>query len=69
VHGRVRDMAFTLDRKSKKVVMPTVMGDQAIHSGVNRNLKHITVITCVAASGEHVIPLFRPRNQMTSGKC
>jgi cobalamin biosynthesis Co2+ chelatase CbiK len=26
-----------------------------IHHGVKRNLKHVTVITCVAASGEHVI--------------
>jgi hypothetical protein len=32
------------------------MSNRTIHHGVNRNLKHITVITCVAASGEHVIP-------------
>jgi hypothetical protein len=44
------------DRKSKKVVQPAAMGGQTIHHGVNRNLKHITIRTCVAASGEHVIP-------------
>jgi hypothetical protein len=27
-----------------------------IHYRVNRNLKHITVITEVTASGEHVVP-------------
>jgi hypothetical protein len=31
------------------------MGSQTIHHGVNRNLQHVTVITCIAASGEHVI--------------
>jgi hypothetical protein len=44
------------DRKSKKIVVSTAMDRQTIHHGVNRNLKHITVIACVAASGEHVIP-------------
>jgi hypothetical protein len=31
------------------------MSSQTVHHGVNWNLKHITVITCVAASGEHAI--------------
>jgi hypothetical protein len=29
---------------------------QTIHHAVNLNLKHITIIMCVAASGERVIP-------------
>jgi hypothetical protein len=60
----VRDLVVDLDevevgvsewenRKPKKVVVPTAMGTQPINHGV---LTHIPVITCVAASGEHVIP-------------
>jgi hypothetical protein len=65
VHGCTRDLVFNLDevgvsewedRKSKKVVVPLAMSSQIIHREVNRNLKHITVITCIATSGEHVIP-------------
>lgn len=65
VQGCVRDLVFNLDevgasewedRKSKRVVVPAEMGDQPIHHGINRNLKHITIVTCVAASGEHLIP-------------
>jgi hypothetical protein len=59
------------DRKSKKAVARTAMGSQTIHHGVHRKLKHITVITCVAASGEHVIPYIvtpHHRNQTTSRK-
>jgi hypothetical protein len=36
--------------------MPTAMSSQTIHHGANRTLNHITVIACIAASGEHVIP-------------
>jgi hypothetical protein len=67
VQGCIRDLVFAQDevgvgvseweeRKSKKVVVPTAMGSRTIYHGVNRNLKHITVMTCVARSGEHVIP-------------
>jgi hypothetical protein len=65
VHGCVRDLVLNLDevgvsewedRKSKKVVVPTAMSSQTFHHGVHRNLKHITIITCVAVSEEHVIP-------------
>jgi hypothetical protein len=64
VHGCVCDLVFDLDeigvsewedRKSMKVVVPTSMGRQRIHDEVNRNLKHITVITCVAMRGKYVI--------------
>jgi hypothetical protein len=39
-----------------KVVVRTVMGNKMIHHGVNRNLKHIPVIICVAASPKQVVP-------------
>jgi hypothetical protein len=66
VESYVYDLVFNLgeirvgvseweDRKSKKIVVPTSIGSQTIHHGVNRNLKHITVIKCIAASLEHVI--------------
>jgi hypothetical protein len=44
------------DRKPKKIVVVSTMGRETIHHGVNRNLKHITIVTCVAANGKHVIP-------------
>jgi hypothetical protein len=62
VQGCIRDLVFDLDeigvsewedRKSRKAVVPSAMSSQTIHSGVNRNLKHIAVITCIAAGGEH----------------
>jgi hypothetical protein len=58
VEKHVRDLLFHLDKdpKSNKVVVPTVMSRQTIPHGVERNLKHIMVERCVAASGEHVIP-------------
>jgi hypothetical protein len=43
------------DLTSKKAVVSNDMGNETIHHGVNRNLKQITVITCLAGSGEHVI--------------
>jgi hypothetical protein len=61
VHGCIRHLVVNLDevgedRQSKKSVMLTAMGGQAIHHGVNRNLRHVAVIMCVAASGKHRIP-------------
>jgi hypothetical protein len=65
MQGCIHDLLFDLeeigvleweDRKSKKVVILSAMSRQTIRYGFNRNLKHITAITCAAASGEHVIP-------------
>jgi hypothetical protein len=65
VQGCIRDLVFILeevgvseseDRKSKHIGAPSAVSSQTIHHGANRNLKHIAVITCVAASGEYVIP-------------
>jgi hypothetical protein len=82
VQSCVCDLVFNLDevgvgvsewegRKSKTVVVSAVRGNQAIHHGVNRNLKHIIVITYVATSGKHVIPYIitsHRRNHTTSRK-
>jgi hypothetical protein len=43
------------DRKSKEVAIPSAMSGQTIHHEVNRNLKHVMVIICVAARAEHVL--------------
>jgi hypothetical protein len=40
------------DRKPKKVVVPFDMAGEVIHHEVKRNLKHISVIACVSASGQ-----------------
>jgi hypothetical protein len=44
------------DRETRTVVVPAEMGSQAIHHGANRNLKHMTIGTCLAASEKHTIP-------------
>jgi hypothetical protein len=44
------------DGRPKKTLVPAAMGRQTIHHGVNRNFKHITIVTCVAVSGEYGIP-------------
>jgi hypothetical protein len=65
VQGCIRDLVFNLDeigfsewedRKSKKVSVHSAISSQTIHHGVNRKMKHITVITRVAASRKHVLP-------------
>jgi hypothetical protein len=43
------------DFKSKKTIRLTGIDIQAIHHGVSRSLKHITVRGSMAASGQHVI--------------
>jgi hypothetical protein len=44
------------DRARRKVIVPVSMTDQTIHHGVHRNLKHMSVIGCVSASGESLTP-------------
>jgi hypothetical protein len=59
IQGCVRDLGFNLDEvvasdmenwKSKRVIIPAAPNGQTIHHGINRNLKHVTVVTCLAAS-------------------
>jgi hypothetical protein len=45
----VPDLVFSLDDRRSRA-------DETIHHGDNRKLKHITVIRCLTASGEHVSP-------------
>jgi hypothetical protein len=60
----VPDLVFNLDkvgvsewedRKPKRVVIPTSLIGRTNHHGVNRNLKHVTIVTCLAAGEEHLI--------------
>jgi hypothetical protein len=64
VQSCIRDLVFNLDEvevaewenhKSKQVVFPSATSSQTIHHEVNQNLKHITVITYIAASGQYII--------------
>jgi hypothetical protein len=61
--GLVRDLMLDLDRigasewggcKTKRAVVPASLRGQTIHHGFNRNLKHVTIVPCVAASGEYL---------------
>jgi hypothetical protein len=65
VQGRPTGLFFNLnqvgiseweDRKRKKVIVPKSMGEQTVHHKVNRNLKHVSVITCISAVGETLVP-------------
>jgi hypothetical protein len=40
------------DRKSKKVVIPMDMKDRLIRHKVRGTINYLTVLTCVAASGD-----------------
>jgi hypothetical protein len=60
VHGMKAELVFNLDevgvsewedRKDKKVVIPTVLSGQTIYHHGSRNLKHMSVITCIRAAG------------------
>jgi hypothetical protein len=44
------------DRKQKKVIVPTTMIGEPIHHSVSKSVKHISVIACVSAAGESLIP-------------
>jgi hypothetical protein len=44
------------DRALRKVIVPVSMTDQTIHHGRHRNRKYISVICCVSAAGESLIP-------------
>jgi hypothetical protein len=44
------------DHKEKKVVIPRVLSGQRIHLRASRNLKHISVITCISAAEKSLTP-------------
>jgi hypothetical protein len=54
------------DRKEKKVIVPMTMDGQTIHHGGSRNVKHISVIACITAGGESMIP-FIITSQISDG--
>jgi hypothetical protein len=65
IHGLPTELVFNLaevgisdweDRTSKSVNVPKAMRSQTIHYKINRNLKHASIIACVSASGESLIP-------------
>jgi hypothetical protein len=67
VYGMKIELLFNLDevgvsewedRKDKKVVILRVLSDQTIHYRASRNLKHISIITCISAAGESLTPYF-----------
>jgi hypothetical protein len=43
------------DRVERKMIVPSVMREQKIFYGIHRGLKHISVVTCISAGGDHVI--------------
>jgi hypothetical protein len=44
------------DRVEREVIVPATMRGQTIFRGVRRNLKHISLVVCVSAAGEHMTP-------------
>lgn len=67
VHGACAELLFNLDeigisewedRVARKVIVPSTMKGQLIFHGIHRNLKHISVVVCISAAGEHMTPFF-----------
>jgi hypothetical protein len=65
VQGMKAELVFNLDevgvsewedRKDKKVVIPRILSGQTILHRASRNLKHMSVITCINAAGESLTP-------------
>jgi hypothetical protein len=44
------------DRKDKKVVVAQALDGQTIHHRVSRNVRHISIISCVGTGGESLTP-------------
>jgi hypothetical protein len=40
------------DRKDNKLLVPKIIDNQMIHHRASRNVKHISIITCISAGGE-----------------
>jgi hypothetical protein len=67
VHGACAELVFDLDeigisewedRAARRVIVPSAMRGQTIFHSVHRNLKHISVVACISAAGEHMTPFF-----------
>jgi hypothetical protein len=46
------------DRSEWRVIVPSTMIVQTIYHTVHMNLKHISVMACISAAGEHIMPFF-----------
>jgi hypothetical protein len=44
------------DRVERKVIVPSAMRKQKVFHGIHPGLKHISVVTCISADGDHMIP-------------
>jgi hypothetical protein len=74
VQNACADLVFNLDeigisewedRVERKVTVPSAMREQKIFHGIHRGLKHISVVTCISAGSDHVIP-FLASSQATN---
>jgi hypothetical protein len=72
VQGMKAELVFNLDevgisewegRKDKKAIDPKTIDGQTTHDRVSRNVKHISIITCITAGGESLAPyIVRPQD-------
>jgi hypothetical protein len=44
------------DRSERRVIVPSAMREETIYHAVHRNLKHISIVACISAAGEHMTP-------------
>jgi hypothetical protein len=54
------------DRKTKAVIGVATMRGQAVHHGISRTLRHISVVACVSAAGESLTPDMIPSQVLAS---
>jgi hypothetical protein len=52
------------DRSEWRVIVPSTMRGQTSYNAVHRNLKHISVVACISATGEHMKPFWFARRGM-----
>jgi hypothetical protein len=66
ITGRVAELVFNLDelgsadwddRKAKKVIAPAGVPREDVHHPLSRRHRHTTLLACVSASGDALIPL------------
>ena len=66
IDGRYSELVFNLDevgtsewedRKPKKVFIDKSMDSNSISHSISRRITHITILTCVSAAGDSLMPL------------
>jgi hypothetical protein len=50
-----------LSREPRKVIVPSAMNGEVIYHSLHQNSKHISVVVCISAAGEHMMPFLFPR--------